>query len=256
MQPLIFSDLDGTLLNHDDYSFRGAIKALTCLRVHNIPLILNTSKTAAEVEWIRHDLENDDPFIVENGACIITPHKRIVLGTPYQRLRDALDHFPHRHYIRGFGDMEVDEVIAHTGLSAPDARHAMRREFSEPFLLEDERRLPDLLKAAQQHQLRIIKGGRFYHLMGLKHDKGDALQHCVELMRPYFNTSTLLTVALGDSENDRAMLNTADIPCLIRKPNGRYLEDTPSHTRRSKAVGSEGWQEIIEQLLKEWGYGH
>ena len=46
---IVFTDLDGTLLDHDDYSFEAARPALAKLETLNIPVILTTSKTATEV---------------------------------------------------------------------------------------------------------------------------------------------------------------------------------------------------------------
>ncbi len=42
---LVFTDLDGTLLNHDDYSWEAARPALEELQRQSIPLILVSSKT-------------------------------------------------------------------------------------------------------------------------------------------------------------------------------------------------------------------
>jgi HAD superfamily hydrolase (TIGR01484 family) len=46
---LVFTDLDGTLLDHHTYSFEPALPALNSLKEKNIPLIICTSKTRAEI---------------------------------------------------------------------------------------------------------------------------------------------------------------------------------------------------------------
>ena len=74
MRPyLIFSDLDGTLLDHHDYSFESASAALALISKLEIPLILNSSKTEVEIRAIRKNLNNNDPFVVENGAVFYIP---------------------------------------------------------------------------------------------------------------------------------------------------------------------------------------
>ena len=70
---IVFSDLDGTLLDGDDYSHDQALPALRLLRRRNIPLVLCTSKTRAEVEFHRRRLANRDPFVVENGGAVYVP---------------------------------------------------------------------------------------------------------------------------------------------------------------------------------------
>ena len=69
---LIFSDLDGTLLDHHTYSFAPALSMLQKLRSANIPVIPNTSKTFAELTELTQQIGLDGPFIVENGAAVLT----------------------------------------------------------------------------------------------------------------------------------------------------------------------------------------
>ena len=70
---LVFSDLDGSLLDHDTYSHAAAAPALQRLDQHHIPLILVSSKTRVEIERLRSDLNNSHPFISENGAAVFVP---------------------------------------------------------------------------------------------------------------------------------------------------------------------------------------
>lgn len=70
---LIFSDLDGSLLDNDSYSHAAADALLAKLDQDEIPVILTTSKTRAEVEALRVELNNRHPFITENGAAVYIP---------------------------------------------------------------------------------------------------------------------------------------------------------------------------------------
>ncbi len=68
---VIFTDLDGSLLDTETYRFDAARAALEELTARQVPLVLCTSKTRAEVEPLRQELGNTDPFIAENeGASI------------------------------------------------------------------------------------------------------------------------------------------------------------------------------------------
>ncbi len=58
---LVFTDLDATLLDHNDYSFEAARPALSRLRELDIPVIPNTSKTLAELETLTEALGNPHP---------------------------------------------------------------------------------------------------------------------------------------------------------------------------------------------------
>ena len=70
---LVVTDLDGTLLDHETYSYAEAAPALAELRRRGIPLVLASSKTRAEMELLHAELGLSDPFICENGAAICTP---------------------------------------------------------------------------------------------------------------------------------------------------------------------------------------
>ncbi len=73
MQRLIFTDLDGTLLDHDNYSYEPAANLLEKLNNIGIPVIPTTSKTRSEVLPLRRAINNEHPFITENGAGIYIP---------------------------------------------------------------------------------------------------------------------------------------------------------------------------------------
>jgi len=70
---LIFTDLDGTLLDAETYSWQEAGEALDLCRRHRVPVILASSKTRAEIEILRDRMMLSDPFISENGGGIFLP---------------------------------------------------------------------------------------------------------------------------------------------------------------------------------------
>ena len=69
LKPVIFTDLDGTLLDRAGYSYAPAVPALERLRRNKIPLVFCSAKTRAEQEVYRKEIEIYDPFIVENGGA-------------------------------------------------------------------------------------------------------------------------------------------------------------------------------------------
>jgi len=67
---LVFTDLDGTLLDHNTYGWEEAIPALELCRTRGVPVILVSSKTRAEMAALRCKLSISTPFISENGGGI------------------------------------------------------------------------------------------------------------------------------------------------------------------------------------------
>jgi len=55
---LVFTDLDRTLLDYETYSLKQALPAIRALKAKNIPLIFRKSKTRAEIEEVKLQLDN------------------------------------------------------------------------------------------------------------------------------------------------------------------------------------------------------
>ena len=87
-KPIIFTDLDGTLLDRNTYSFEPALPALDLIKQKGIPLILTSSKTRAEMEFYKKQLEINHPFISENGGAVFIPKGYFSFPFPYNRESD------------------------------------------------------------------------------------------------------------------------------------------------------------------------
>ena len=267
---VIFTDLDGTLLDNATYSFAAAQEALTELRTHAIPLIVVSSKTRAEIEPIRDRLQNEHPFIVENGGALFIPmgyfpfpleqaaprgdYEVVEIGTPYVRLRTALKEIGGDLgcRLRGFGDLSLEEVSDLTGLSPAETLLATQREYDEPVVVESNGMVWNRLSAAAATRgLRWTRGGRFYHLMG-GNDKGVASRRLIAWYerRAQQEGRALITVGIGDSLNDLPMLEAVTYPILVRKPDGSYDSDVQfPHLTRAEGVGPVGWNRSLMDLL-------
>lgn len=264
---LIFTDLDGTLLDHHTYSFEPALPALKTIREKNIPLIICTSKTRTEIEKWRQELQNEHPFISENGGAIFIPkgyfsHKFcfekekndylvIELGTPYSQLREILTRIRHalQLKIKGFGDLSPDEVASLCGFSPEEARMAKKREYDEPFLLDEESAIKKVLEMASHSNLQVTRGGRFFHLMG-ETGKREAFRLLTDIYRK--NSEHIETIALGDSLNDLPMLRAADHPVLVQKPDGSYDSEVKlPKLYLAPGIGPTGWSEAVLELLNK-----
>lgn len=260
MKRLIFTDLDGTFLNHHNYSYDESFEALQKIKEAGIPLIFTTSKTKAEVEYLQEKVGISEPFIVENGAALFIPEgyqgfdlsflnhhddKRVmVFGESYTKVLEFYRLHKEEFGMVGLSDMS-DAKIAHlTGLGQRDVIFTKRRDFTEPFILKDETKLNELKKLAHSYALKITKGGRFYHLMSEFQDKGIAVIRTIEIFEALYQ-ERIRSIALGDSQNDTAMLEHVDIPILIQKYDGSYLETNVPHIQKSSYQGSKGWNEMV-----------
>ena len=259
---VIFTDLDGTLLDHDTYSFAAARPALLELRRLRVPLVLCTSKTRAELAPLRRRLKNRHPFIIENGGGILIPRgyfgsgtpARIELGRPYVEIAAALDDLARKSgvRVRGFHHMSARQIAEATGLPLAEARLASMREYDEPFrfLGGSEKERARFLRLARRRGLELTRGGRFWHLFAGS-DKGVAVRRLAALYRRSGDGS-LRTMALGDAENDLSMLRAVNRAVLLPRPDGRIdpavLRSLPKVARGS-APGPTGWNEAVLRAL-------
>jgi len=260
MKRLIFTDLDGTFLNHHNYSFEESFEALQKIKEDKTPLIFTTSKTKSEVELLQEKVGISEPFIVENGAALFIPEnyqgldlsmlnayedKKIMLfGQPYSHVLNFYKLYKEEYGMLGMSDMSDVQVAELTGLQQGNVLLAKERDFSEPFIMKDERKLKELMGLAKGYELKITKGGRFYHLMGELQDKGIAVIETIELFERLYNEK-IHSMALGDSENDLPMLERVDLPIVIQKHDGSYLETGLKKTEQSSYEGSKGWNEMV-----------
>lgn len=268
----IFTDLDGTLLDHDTYEWDAAKPALERCKVMDIPVNLVSSKTRGEIERIRAAMANSDPFISENGGGIFFPDEksykrpngtvfasgmwRWSLGQPYTFLVRSLREIRQElgWNIRGFSDMTVEEISHITGLDLETSRLASKRDYDEPFLLPEDGReysFDSLCESASRRGLGISVGGRFFHLHG-KNNKGNAVRTLISWYRA--NHAGLITAALGDSPNDYPMLEVVDVPILVRSVDASEKRQVSlRNLRTTRDKGPEGWNRAVLDLLAELG---
>lgn len=265
---VIFTDLDGTLLDASSYSFAAALPALHLVREREIPLVICSSKTASEIEYYRTQLDNRHPFVSENGGGIFVPkdyfgdnvpglcrefavtgdYLVMRLGARYEALRKAVGELQAEGFrIKGFGDMSPEEVAALSGITLAEATMAKERDFDEPFLvLDDGARMNELLDAIVSKGFRWTQGA-FFHLMGCS-DKGMAVSILIDCFRTAYGD--IRTIAVGDGLNDLPMLQKVDHPVLVQKPDGTYDPRVDlSRVIRAGGVGPVGWNMAINELV-------
>lgn len=241
---VIFTDLDGSLLNHGDYSFLEALPMLEKIKKEHIDLIFTTSKTKKECELLQEKMGIEAPFIVENGACIYYDDDSFeLLGRPHKEIVSFIDKYKVRFGIRAFKDSSIEDIAHATGFSHQQAKLAKQRLFSEPFLIEDEKSIEVLKSIAKTEGFKILKGGRFYHCVGAGQDKGMAVRRALKCYEGY------RSIALGDNFNDIAMLESVDIPILIPRFKGDYIPLDLPNLIKAPYKGSLGWNEALKQVL-------
>lgn len=265
--PVIFTDIDGTLLELETYSYAASAEAVARVVARGVPVVLCSSKARVEQEPLRAALGIPDPFIVENGSAIIAPPGyfdfdlrgagfapdrpgELVLGVDAAQIRQALAEIRRSTglALAGYADMSDEEVAAVTGLAVDAARRARQRDYSETIvspLAPDE--LAALREALALRGLAVAHGGRFHTVSGAASDKGLAVWRCTELL--HRKLGEVVTIGVGDSANDLPLLAAVDRPYLVRRPAGDWCDVGALPATRLAGVGPLGWRELAEEVL-------
>jgi mannosyl-3-phosphoglycerate phosphatase family protein len=281
---IIFTDLDGTLLDYSTYSFEAALPALQLLKEKDIPLIICSSKTKKEIEYYRKKLGNIHPFISENGGGIFIPKGYFVfevqnsynppsppfikgglggfseendyhvirLGAQYSDLRKAIEALRTEGFrVKGFGDMPARELSEMAGMTIEEAKMAKERDFDEPFIFKGSNaEIKELFHAIEKRGFNVTQG-RFFHILG-NSDKGKATSILIDLYKNKYDR--VISIAIGDSPNDIPMLEKVDYPVIIQKSDGSYDAqiDIP-HLTKAGGIGPEGWNKAVLSLTSLMG---
>jgi mannosyl-3-phosphoglycerate phosphatase len=259
----VFSDLDGTLLDHNTYSHAAAQEGIDLLRERSVPLVLVSSKTLPEMTELHGMLGLGSPFVFENGGGIAWPDEtktgeplRVeILGLPISELRekfhvlDTVIPVPMKSIL----DMSVEEVMERTGLPQKRAILARERRSSIPFILMgkydiDLLELESINMKLRGQGLGITRGGRFFHLISPGSTKGGAVKNIIASYADLHKNETIISMGVGDSENDISMLKEVDRPFVVRKHDGSIIQTGLPDVLVTKNIGPAGFSEAVKSL--------
>ena len=264
---VIFTDLDGTLLDHDSYDFKPATAVLHRLRQLNAIVIPTSSKTRFEIEPLMADLGIQAGFICENGAAIYLFDDAQIANTaefePDGHLLRRSFCQPRKYWLqqlkvvaaefdglyRQFSQMSLTEIAKLTGLSPVQALRAAQREYTEPLLwLGSAAQAQEFIACLAEQGIQGVFGGRFLTIGG-QHSKGQAMAWLQQQIQAAFPHQQFTSVALGDGQNDISMLRQADIAVRIKNPHNPLFDIEHPNLLTSTFTGPQGWAECMQQIL-------
>lgn len=286
MKYLISTDLDGTLLDHYNYSWEAAQQALKVCLEQKVPVILNTSKTLSEGRKLQEEIGIQAPMIVENGSSLILPliscgrqididyldkqmleydsdderkEIQVLFGTARYELLQFIDQIRKQYswQFAGFNDWSIEETVERTDLDKQAAHRAKDKRYSEPLIWNDSKEaLSQFTALAAQRDFKLLRGGRFFHLQG-NTDKGVPLnwlrENITRLYPLLANESGIPDpelICLGDNHNDVEMLNIADYPVCVRSPVTEFPQlTTEKRVIFTKEEGPKGWNKAVLEII-------
>ena len=269
-QTIIFTDVDGTLIDFETYDCSVAKPWVQRLKEVGIPVVFCSSKTFAEQRDLQRRLDFESPCIVENGAAIIAPggywedHPegsivgeegwvRIELGMRSWEIRSKVMKIESMigESLIGFSRMPTEDLARRTGLDLLSAKRAAQREYSETLAIEKPESFWRELKPLFEEQgLACFAGGRFHTVVDIGVDKGKAIDYVSENWKQVTGESPL-TIGLGDSHNDKPLFQAVDCPRQVQRPDGTWEDLGLPRSYLVEGVGPHGWVRAVSPLLQE-----
>jgi mannosyl-3-phosphoglycerate phosphatase len=272
---LIFTALEGALVDPRTGSFAGAEEALSELEQQKIAFILLTTRTREEIDPIRRKMGHNHPFITENGGGIFFPdgyfslripgsvrtarYLSITQGRPYAEVCEALDDIAEETAVgvAGFHHMSLREIADNTGLRPRSAELARAREFDEPFYFTsaDDKAIARFVKAARERGFDTRRGRTFWHLSS-GCDTARAVRTLSQLFREAAHIKLSL-VGIGGGKQDLRWLSAVDHAVLLpeSRESTKPSEQPEATAGRTKAIvmgdmpGAAGWSKTILDII-------
>ncbi len=265
---LIFTDLDGTLLDHVNYSYGNNKKTITSIINNENEVIFNTSKTFSEsINLLKKLNLTNMPFSTENGALLYFPKnrfKRIKNSSDYGKywkIRIAKLSSKNWHQFLLKKQKKFNFLIAqdlsskvlkkYTNLN--NTSKMLDREASQIILWEDSlvklKKFKKELNSKKQQGV-LIQGSRFMQVSSVcnKRIAKKLISHIYD--NQFYGTYSKNTIALGDSKNDIDMLNSASYSCIIKNPSGSFprLRSNKKNIIKSSKFAPDGWSQALYKL--------
>ena len=257
LKTLIFTDLDGSLLDRDTFKFDEIKDYLKKLLSNGIFIIPNTSKTEKEILEFNNELGSNLPYISENGAAIngldllnSNLPKELILSRDKNNLINIFKKsVPEnlQNKCKWLSEMDEKKQSLIFGLEDEKLKMALDRKYTIPFIFEGNKNEKNkLFKIVKNKGLALQEGGRVINLTD-KVNKAKALQVFVRFFKK--NNKEVKTIAVGDNYNDLDMLKTSDFPCLVFNDKFTLDEIPIKNLIITNKPSPEGWADVIKMAL-------
>ncbi|MFT4304344.1 MAG: HAD-IIB family hydrolase [Candidatus Woesearchaeota archaeon] len=274
---IIISDMDGTFLDHNNYSYVNSHSAFKKANLKDIPVCFCTSKSFPEVMYFCKKLKTFNPFIAENGSAIYVPNnyfsfdinkikwrqdydiKRIKniegyivieLNVTHNETYNTLKKIQRKLSFPTFiySDHSIDEFKKYLGLPKKMAELTKIKFYADGFRVPnlDEKMFKEIAFFAKKEGFTTVAGGR---IVGINKgcDKGKATSILIELFEKEYKR--IRTIGIGDSNNDYPMLMKVDYPFLVSKNKKSNIDKNINDIEKVNGIGPKGFAEVVNKFL-------
>jgi mannosyl-3-phosphoglycerate phosphatase len=246
---IVFTDLDGTLVEEGTYDAGPAEAIVRTLQERGAVVVPVTSRSRREVEKLRSALSLSGPFIVENGSAILPggAGAPVVIGCTADQATASFHRIQNEvPGLSSLAELSVQQVATLTGLGEAEAELAKDREYGVVIVPSHDAAFSRVAELAEALGHRLIEGDRFWHLVGRHADKGRAVRVLLDQLSA---NRTPRTVALGNGPSDLSVLEAVDLPLVIPGPRGPHPALVRRGWRIAPESGPRGWAAAVAAVL-------
>ena len=259
-QILIFTDLDGSLLDKDTFRFDEIEDYFRELLSEGIKIIPNSSKTEAELYDFNEQYNLNLSFIVENGSCIhglnlinANLPKKISLSRSANEIYEIYNQNMTANlkekiiFILNLKSNQQEEIF---GLPLDKIKLAIKRNYSLPIQFNGtEIEKKEFIKIINDSGLSIQTGGRIMNICD-NVNKSKALSKTLDLIKKEIDKE-IITVGVGDNQNDIDMLKLSDYACLVKNDNFDSSLINMDNLIKSIEPSPRGWADVIKMAIQK-----
>lgn len=225
---LIAIDLDGTLLDDNMEISRRNKQAIRRALDKGVRVTLCSGRPFDMVKGYAKELGLKLPFIINNGAMIVTSHDHKVVykrEIDYKKIKPVLDYAQQRN-IKMFAF--IDNIM-YTNIPPDDKEIEIWRRYGQKFVYVEEfyryinenliklmfvgecrqlkEYMEDLEKCCKNKFIQYLMVGRYLEFVPIDVNKGSALKY----LASYYGIRASEVMAIGDEDNDIPMLKFAGL---------------------------------------------
>ena len=259
---LIFSDLDGSILDRETFKFDQIKDYIISLIDRGIIIIPNSSKTEKEIEKFNEELGVKLPYISENGSSIQGlnlinanfPNKIVLSREKEELIKIFNDKIPEQLkdkciQISKINKKEQEKIF---GQKDDNLKNALNRKYTLPFLFKgDKNEKNKLSKILSDNSLTLQEGGRVINLCD-NINKVKSMNKVIKILRK--TEDKIKSIAVGDNYNDLDMLKSCDVPCLVFNDKFKLDQINIDNLIFSNMPSPEGWADVIKKALAKINY--
>ncbi len=259
-QIIIFTDLDGSLLDKDTFRFDEIEDYFRELISIGIKIIPNSSKTESELLDFNKLNNLNLSFISENGSSIQGLNlihsnlpEKVSLSRSVDQIYSIYNenipyHLKHKiTFILKLNSKEQQEIF---GLPLDKMMLALNRNYSLPIQFNgNEIEKNEFIQIMNNAGLTVQTGGRVMNICD-NVNKSKAMSKALELIRKKLDEE-IITIGVGDNENDIEMIKQSNYPCLVKNDNFNCSLINIDNLIKSSEPSPRGWSDVIKTAIQK-----